>query len=192
MVYNIGEDAFMEELAHQNIEKFQKTGASAIITISPHSAHIFKKIYPRYGLKIPAFHYIEFLSDLLEQGKLKPENGVEMEVTVHDPCYLGRYLKVYEEPRKLLENIPRVKIVEMRDNRENSICCGSGGGRHFLDIPGERLSHRRILQAEETGAQAMVAPCPFCIQNFEDSAKVKGVKVEVKDLAEILSASLKP
>lgn len=190
MVYNIGEDAFMEELAQQNIERFKKTGANTIITISPHSAYIFKNVYPRYGLKIPALHYIEFLAELVEKEKIKLEQSVGTEVTVHDPCYLGRYLKLYEEPRKILESIPGVKIVEMRDNRENAVCCGGGGGRHFLDIPGERLSHLRILQAKETEAKVMVAPCPFCIQNFEDSAKVKGVDIKINDLAELVARSM--
>jgi Fe-S oxidoreductase len=190
VVYNIGEEAFLEELAVQNIERFNKTGAEAIITISPHSAHMFKKVYPRYGLKIPAFHYIEFLHDLIEKEKIKMDKAVDDEVTVHDPCYLGRYLKIYEEPRKILSSIPGLKIVEMNEAKENAVCCGSGGGRHFLDIHGDRLSHYRIMQAAETGAKTLVAPCPFCIQNFEDSVKTKKLSLNIKDVIELVNQSL--
>jgi Fe-S oxidoreductase len=190
VVYNIGEEAFLEELAVQNIERFNKTGAEAIITISPHSAHMFKKVYPRYGLKIPAFHYIEFLHDLIEKEKRKMAKAVDDEVTVHDPCYLGRYLKIYEEPRKILSSIPGLKIVEMNEAKENAVCCGSGGGRHFLDIHGDRLSHYRIMQAAETGAKTLVAPCPFCIQNFEDSVKTKKLSLNIKDVIELVNQSL--
>lgn len=190
LVYNIGEDAFLEELATENIKRFNKSGAEAIITISPHSAHMFKKIYPKYGLQIPAFHYIEFLNELIENDKLKLDKPVDGEVTIHDPCYLGRYLKIYEEPRKILSSIPGLKIVEMNDVKENAICCGSGGGRHFLEIHGERLSHYRIMQAAETGANTVVAPCPFCIQNFEDSVKTKRLSLTVKDVVELVNQSL--
>jgi Fe-S oxidoreductase len=190
VVYNIGEEAFLEELAIQNIERFNKTRAEAIITISPHSAHMFKKVYPRYGLKIPAFHYIEFLHDLIEREKIKFDKAVDDEVTVHDPCYLGRYLKIYEEPRKILSSIPGLKIVEMNEAKENAVCCGSGGGRHFLDIHGDRLSHYRIMQAAETGAKTLVAPCPFCIQNFEDSVKTKKLSLNIKDVVELVNQSL--
>ncbi|MEM1583485.1 MAG: (Fe-S)-binding protein [Nitrososphaerota archaeon] len=190
VVYNIGEDAFLEELASQNIERFNKTGAEAIITISPHSAHMFKKVYPRYGLKIPAYHYVEFLNDLIEKGKIRMSKPLDHEVTVHDPCYLGRYLKLYEEPRKILSSIPGTKIIEMNDIKENAICCGSGGGRHFLDIHGERLSHYRVAQAAQTGAKTLVAPCPFCIQNFEDSVKTKKLGLYVRDVVELVDQSL--
>ncbi|MEN2974143.1 MAG: (Fe-S)-binding protein [Candidatus Caldarchaeales archaeon] len=190
VVYNIGEEAFLEELATQNIERFNRTGAESIITISPHSAHMFKKIYPRYGLKIPAMHYIEFLADLIERDKIRLEKPVNGVVTVHDPCYLGRYLKLYEEPRKMLSNIPGLKIVEMKDNRENTICCGSGGGRHFLETHEERLSHYRIAQAAETEAKTIVAPCPFCIQNFEDSIKIKRLDMNVRDVVELINLSV--
>lgn len=190
VVYNVGEDAFLEELASQNIERFNKTGAETIITISPHSAHMFKKVYPRYGLRIPALHYIEFLHDLIEKERIKVDKPVEGEVTVHDPCYLGRYLKIYEEPRKILSSIPGLEIIEMDEAKENAVCCGSGGGRHFLDIHGDRLSHYRVMQAVQTGAKTVVAPCPFCIQNFEDSVKTKKLSLNIKDVVELVDQSL--
>ncbi|MCS7126372.1 MAG: (Fe-S)-binding protein [Aigarchaeota archaeon] len=190
VVYNIGEDAFLEELATQNIERFNKTGAEVIIAISPHSAHMFKRIYPKYGLKIPSQHYIEFIADLIEKDKIRLEKPVDGLVTIHDPCYLGRYLKIYDEPRKILSSIPGLEIIEMKDNKENAVCCGSGGGRHFLEVHGERLSHYRVMEAAETGAKIMVAPCPFCIQNFEDSVKVKRLDINVKDIIELVNLSV--
>ncbi|MCF8885107.1 MAG: (Fe-S)-binding protein [Nitrososphaerota archaeon] len=191
LVYNVGEEAFLEELVTQNTESFNKTGANTIITISPHSAYMFKKIYPKYGLKIPALHNIEYISQIVDEGKLKLDGRLDLEVTIHDPCYLGRYLKIYEEPRKILSNISGIKISEMKNVKENAVCCGSGGGRHFLDIHGERLSHRRVLEAAETGANTLIASCPFCIQNFEDSVKTKRLNMNVRDVVEILDMCMK-
>ena len=192
-VYQIGEEGFLEELAQSNIALFKGTGAEDIITISPHSNGMFRDVYPRYGELPPVFHYTEFLSGMLDQGLLKPvgaQGGEGMVVTYHDPCYLGRYGGVYEEPRKILESIPGVKLSEMDDNRSDALCCGGGGGGMFVDSDGDRPSHRRVSQAEESGASVMATACPFCILNFEDGIKTVGSRIEVRDVAEILAGQL--
>lgn len=189
-VYQIGEEGFLEELAQSNIEAFKSVGADDIITVSPHSNGVFRDVYPKYGSLPPVFHYTEFLSDLLDHGLVKPKgtNGGEgLTVTYHDPCYLGRYGGVYEEPRKLLENIPGVKLNEMDDNRSNALCCGGGGGGMYVESEGERPSHRRVSQAEESGASVMATACPFCVLNFEDGVKTVGSSIKIRDVAEILA-----
>jgi Fe-S oxidoreductase len=108
-------------------------------------------------------------------------------VTYHDPCYLGRYGGVYEEPRKLLESIPGVRLAEMSDNRSNALCCGGGGGGMFVEPIGERPSHRRVAQAGESGASVMATACPFCVLNFEDGAKTVGSSIKILDVAEIFA-----
>ena len=188
-VYQIGEEGFLEELATSNIEAFKAAGADDIITVSPHSNGVFRDVYPKYGTLPPVFHYTEFLSGLLDhdQLKLKADGGEHQEVTYHDPCYLGRYGGVYEEPRKLLESIPGVKFNEMDDNRSNALCCGGGGGGMFVESEGERPSHRRVSQAQETGAGVMATACHFCVLNFEDAVKTVGAGVKIRDVAEILA-----
>lgn len=192
-VYQIGEDGFMEELAQSNIEAFKSTGAEDIITVSPHSNGVFRDVYPKYGSLPPVLHYTEFLSDLLDHGFVKParaDRGEGLTVTYHDPCYLGRYGGVYEEPRKLLESIPGVKLNEMDDNRSNALCCGGGGGGMYVESEGERPSHRRVSQAEESGASVMATACPFCVVNFEDGVKTTGSSVKIRDVAEILAGAV--
>ena len=187
-VYQIGEEGLLEELATSNIESFKASGAEDIITVSPHSNGVFTEVYPKYGSLPPVFHYTEFLSDMLDHGQLKPKQADGgMTVTYHDPCYLGRYSGVYEEPRKLLENVPGVKLAEMDDNRSNALCCGGGGGGMFVESDGTRPSHRRVSQAEASGASVMATACPFCVLNFEDGVKTVGANVKVMDVAEILA-----
>ena len=189
-VYQIGEESFLEELAQSNIESFKSVGAEDIITVSPHSNGVFRDVYPKYGSLPPVFHYTEFLSQLIDHDQVKPRPGNDGEgltVTYHDPCYLGRNGGVYEEPRKVLESITGVKLNEMDDNRSNALCCGGGGGGMYVESEGERPSHKRVSQAEKSGASVMATACPFCVLNFEDGVKTVGSSIKIRDVAEILA-----
>ena len=189
-VYQIGEEGFLEELARSNIESFKGIGAEDVITVSPHSNGVFRDVYPKYGTLSPVFHYTEFLAGMLDRGQLKlkrTDSGDGQTITYHDPCYLGRYGGVYEEPRKLLESIPGVKLIEMEDNKSNALCCGGGGGGMYVESEGARPSHKRVSQAKESGAMVLSTACPFCVLNFEDGAKTVGSNVKVRDVAEILA-----
>ncbi len=191
VVFQAGEEEFLEELIQKNLGLFNKTGAQAVVSLSPHCYNMFRDVYPRYGPAPRAIHYTELLSELLDGGRLKTTGTGDgtSSVTYHDPCYLGRYHGVYEQPRKILESIPGIKLVEMEDSRGNALCCGGGGGQMWLDVVGERPSHRRVEQALATGAATLATSCPYCIQNFEDAAKTKGLeKLGVMDVAEILAS----
>ncbi len=191
VVYQLGEEAFLEELVQGNIQSFTKSGAEAIIAVSPHCFNMFRSVYPKYGAMPTALHYTEFLAGLLDKGSLSPgrlDGGAA--VTYHDPCYLGRYHGVYEEPRKLLESVPGLELSEMGDSKANALCCGGGGGGMWVDQEGERPSMHRVKQAADTGASQMVTSCPYCIQNFEDSAKTAGVSMGVMDVSEVIARAL--
>lgn len=193
VVHDIGEEGFLEELAQKNIESFKRSGAESIITVSPHSYDIFKAVYPKYGEMPEVLHYTQFLTNLLDKGSLKvhrPE--ADLTVTYHDPCYLGRYNGIYEEPRKLIESVPGVKLAEMDDNKENALCCGGGGGMMWTEYDGERPSLRRVAQAADTGASTIVTACPYCIQNFEDGIKTKDLSLNVTDISEVLVKAINP
>lgn len=190
-VYQTGEDSYLEELVTQNIATFSKTKASVIVSISPHCFNMFKSVYPKYGGSFRAVHYTEFLSDLLDSGKLKLQQAFERAVTYHDPCYLSRYHGIEEPPRKILENIKGVKLLEMPNSKDNTLCCGGGGGRVFQESEGERLSNIRVREAADTGAQTLATSCPYCIQNFEDSVKAEKKGLEVFDVAELIARSMR-
>jgi Fe-S oxidoreductase len=157
-------------------------------------------VYPKYGFKMQSYHYAEILSELIDKeilrtSSLSPLDGdgsdEKLQVSYHDPCYLGRYHGIYEQPRKILEGLHNTTLVEMKDSKDNALCCGGGGGQLWIESFGERPSHKRILQAAETGASVMATSCPYCVQNFEDAAKTKGVtNVKVMDVSELVANSL--
>ena len=190
-VYNMGEEGLFELLMEENIENLNKYTRETIITTSPHCYNAFKNRYE--GLKPQVKHYTQVLAELVDNGKLKFDRRIELTVTYHDPCYLGKYNGIYEEPRKIIESIPGVKLVEMDRNRMNSLCCEGGGGRMWYDgPPGPRTSEKRITEALNTGATMLVTTCPFCLATLEDAAKVVGVedKLKVVDLSELLTIAL--
>lgn len=190
-VYQTGEDAYLEELVAENIATFRKTNASTIVSISPHCFNIFKTLYPKYGATFRAVHYTQFIADLLDAGKIKLAQPFKTGVTYHDPCYLSRYHGILEEPRKLLESIKGVELLEMASSGDNTLCCGGGGARVFQEDTGERLSNFRIREASQTGAQVLATSCPYCIQNFEDSVKTEGSNLQVSDVAELIALAMR-
>jgi Fe-S oxidoreductase len=114
-------------------------------------------------------------------------------VTYHDPCYLGRYNGVYDEPRGVVAALPGAELVEMRRNRNKSFCCGGGGGRLFMEeTRGTRINQARVREAIDTGAEVLCAACPFCMTMFEDGIRGVGADetFQVKDIAELVAASL--
>lgn len=193
-VYQIGEEGFLEELVQKNIKTFNDGGVETLVTISPHCLNMFKNVYPHYGKMPNVVHYTEILSQFLNHGDLKFDSGSdgkEVVATYHDPCYLGRYYGIYEEPRKILESIPGVALTEMSENKENALCCGGGGGQMWNENETVRPSHERVSQAVETNASVLATACPYCIQNFEDAAKTKGLELKVMDVSEVLNRSLR-
>ena len=193
VVYQIGEEGFLEELVQKNLAIFNDTGVETLVTVSPHCLNMFKNVYPHYGKTPNVVHYTEVLSQLIDGGKVKTKNNGEEKfvATYHDPCYLGRYYGIYEEPRKILESIPGIALTEMRDNKDNSLCCGGGGGQMFNENEATpKTSGERVSQAASTNSSVLATACPYCIQNFEDAAKTKGLKLEVRDVSELLNRSL--
>ncbi len=123
------------------------------------------------------------------RGRLELTKEYEKKVTWHDPCYLGRHNGIYDEPREVLKKIPGLELNEMPESLEDSLCCGGGGGRIWMETPkGERFSDLRLEQAVGIGAEVLVTSCPYCITNFEDSRLTLDVteNIEVKDITEII------
>ena len=123
-------------------------------------------------------HISQLLSDLIKEGKLNFSKK-ELDVTYHDSCHLGRQCNVFDEPRNVIQSV--ADITEMENIRENSLCCGAGGGvkSAYPEIADEMASSR-IGQAKETGCETLVTPCPFCKLNLEND------DIEVLDLTEFL------
>jgi len=195
LALTMGEYGLFELLAEENLGRIQKPGFKTVITTSPHDFNCYLKEYPEEMRKIEIKHYTQFLSGLIEQGKIQFKNTINKKVTYHDPCYLGKHNGIYEEPRKILKSIPGIELVEMQRNRENSLCCGGGGGRMWADFLEEpRLAEVRILEAIDAGAELLATACPFCLINFEDAIKSlnKENVIAVKDIAEIMYEAVYP
>ncbi len=165
-----------------------------IITACPHCFNTIKNEYPQLGGNYEVVHHTVFIDSLLAEGKLKlPEGFDQRKLTYHDPCYIGRYNGVYDQPRRTLNVLNSNGVTEMRRNRNKSFCCGGGGGRVWMEEKiGKRVNQARVNEALETNAEVLAAACPFCITMFEDG--VKGVeaeeKMQIEDIAEIIARAL--
>jgi Fe-S oxidoreductase len=132
------------------------------------------------------------LCKLIDAGKLSLTNPVNKKVIYHDPCFLGKQNNIYDEPRKVIESVPSVKLLEFDRARARSVCCEGGGGRMWVDIPGERLAETRVRDAAGAGADILAVACPYCLLTFEDAVKTTGLegKLQVMDIAELLIQAL--
>ena len=184
-----GEEKLFQSLAQANIEAFKRHGVGKVIVSSPHCYHTFRNEYPNLGGNFEVLHITQFLAELMESGRLKPARSLPKKVAYHDPCYLGRHNKIYDEPRRVLEGIPGLELIELPDSREDSLCCGGGGGRIWMETKkGERFSDIRIEQALEIGAEVLAVSCPYCLLNFNDSLLTmdKESLLEIRDISELV------
>jgi Fe-S oxidoreductase len=170
------------------------TKQRTIITACPHCFNTIKHEYPQLGGNYEVVHHTVFIDELIADGKLTlPKDFDQRKMTYHDPCYIGRYNDVYDEPRRVLTVINSNGATEMRRNRNKSFCCGGGGGRAWMEEKiGKRVNQARVNEALETNAEVLAAACPFCITMFEDG--VKGVeaeeKMQIEDISEIIAREL--
>jgi Fe-S oxidoreductase len=184
-----GSEEVFRTLAKENIKTFIESGVKKIIVSSPHCYHTFKNEYPEFMVNFEVIHISQYLLSLIKEGRLELKGAYGKKVTYHDPCYLGRHNGIYDEPRDLLKTISGLELVEMADSRRDSLCCGGGGGRIWMDTPkNERFSDLRLEQARAIGAEVLVTSCPYCITNFEESRLNLAYDdvLEVKDITEII------
>ena len=185
-----GSEKVFKQLARENIKTFIDRGVKRLVVSSPHCLHTFKNEYPEFMVHFDVLHLSQYLMELVETGRLELSGEYPKKVTYHDPCYMGRHNNIYTAPRELLEKVKGLELREMVDSHADSLCCGGGGGRIWMDTPQEdRFSDLRLHQAKNTGAGVLATACPYCITNFEESRlnlELEDV-LEVKDIAEIVN-----
>jgi Fe-S oxidoreductase len=193
----MGETGLFAYLSEANMEMFSQAGINHIVTGDPHSYYSFTQEYPDKGNGFRAQHHTQFLNEIIDEGRLQLSSTVNKKVTYHDPCYLGRHSEIFEEPRKLVQSIPGVTLVEMENARADSDCCGMGGGRMWIELPSSLLSsqaiaEKRIYQALDTGAEILLTACPFCNITLNDAVKSleKEDSLAVMDITELIAMSL--
>ncbi len=184
-----GNEQLFKRLARENIKTFVENGVKKILVSSPHCYHTFKNEYPEFSVNFQVIHVSQYLLELVNKGKLQIRKEYGKKVMYHDPCYLGRHNSIYDEPREVLKKIPGLELSEFAESREESFCCGMGGGRIWFETPKEeRFSNIKMEEAVGRGADELVTACPYCITQFEDSRAVLNYSdvIQVKDITEIL------
>lgn len=193
--FNVGCIEEISEIVRHNINELNRRGVKTLVTSCSgcwlYLAHFYPILAQRLNLKydIKVKHMVEVVSELIEEGKIKCESPVNLKVTYHDPCHIGRGGGIFEAPRKILASIPGLELVEMPRNREHAACCG----RHVVRYPrlGSIINNARTMEAANTGAPAVVSSCPTCESNFRVGIAETGVKLEVLDIIDLVAESIK-
>ena len=175
-VRRVGEEGLFEVLAEQNIESIESCEFEEIFTTDPHTFNTLKNEYPEKGGNFPVKHYSTLLLELIKNGDIKLNKKLDIKATYHDPCYLGRYNGIYDDPREVMK-LCGVDLVEMPRNKENSFCCGAGGGQIWLpdhDDMVQRPSENRIEEAVSVGVNHFTVACPKDMTMYSDAAKTSG------------------
>ncbi|WP_139061521.1 (Fe-S)-binding protein [Sulfobacillus thermosulfidooxidans] len=189
----MGEYGLFETLAHKNLKWLEEAQYNQIFTTDPHSFNALRNEYRKFGFEKPIKHYTQAFLDLIEQGRLSPA-PLDIRVTYHDPCYLGRWNRVFDAPRQLLEKMG-VELVEMPRHGPNSFCCGAGGGRIWMEEVGvkERPADNRIREAVALpNVNYFVVACPKDMSMFSAAVQSTGNedRIKVVDVAELLAQAV--
>jgi len=184
-----------EQFAIHNIEVIREKGAKTVLTSCAGCYRVLTQEYPKiFGGKLPfeVIHITQFLNKLIREGSLKLKRIMYGKVTYHDPCEIGRYGGIYDEPREIIQSIPNLKLIEMNKNRENSWCCGGGGSVNIVHTSlAISVGVQRIKQAQETGAKVLITACPTCVQMLELASKKTKAGIQVVDIAKLVLDALK-
>ncbi len=183
----LGNDLVFQQLAESNLEAMTQQKVKKIISICPHCVRTIQEDWKEFGAPPEIEHHSEFLAR--HQASL-PHNKTSEKIVYHDPCYLGRYRNVYDEPRSVISAAGT--LVEAERSRERSFCCGAGGGLAFLgEEHGQRVSTVRAQELVATGATTIGAACPFCNTMFRDALASQGENApRLLDIAQIAAAQL--
>jgi Fe-S oxidoreductase len=218
-LWRTGQIEAAKKLVGQNLDTLRKQGIKTLITSCAECYGTFKGFYPRIAkLDFEVLHITEVIQKMSKEGKIRPSKNLNMKITYHDPCLLGRLSElyvpwngqikafgyhdppkqwrrgtngIYEAPREILRLIPGIELAEMTRNEENSFCCGGGGGvpAAFPDFA-QWTALERLDEAKSTGAEAIVSCCPLCKSSFEKAIDAGKIMIHYHDLTELVAKSL--
>jgi Fe-S oxidoreductase len=182
-----------ETVMRHNAEAVKSLGAKRVVMTCPSCYHSWHHVYPEVlgELGFEVIHATQMLVDMIDKGGLPMKQGRSMTVTYHDPCDLGRKGDIYEAPRKVLQAIPGVTLVEMDSRRETSLCCGGGGNLETFDADlGAEVASRRVAEAQAVKAQVIASACPQCERTLTKSTRANKVRIRVMDVAQLVERAL--
>jgi Fe-S oxidoreductase/FAD/FMN-containing dehydrogenase len=180
-----------EEILRHNVAEMKKRGVKTVVTSCPACWLVWSEYYPEWAEKLgieydfEARHYSEVLAERIEAGEMTFEQPVDMRVTWHDSCHMGRAGGIYDAPRAVLEAIPGLEMVEMAHNREEALCCGSVITLVADPDVGKEIGDVRLQEAEDVGAEALVTSCPCCEVQLRVTADKTGRDLPVIDLGSL-------
>jgi Fe-S oxidoreductase len=184
--------------AQQNIDVMNAKKVKKVVTACPHCLHTIKNEYPQLGGNFEVRHHTQLIRELVEGGKIEMDavETAKSKVTLHDPCYLGRWNGEYDAPRAVLGALPAGKeaVIELPRNREHGFCCGAGGGRMWMEEKiGTRVNHNRTDEIIASGADTVATACPFCTIMLRDGVQDRNAahKVQVLNVSELVAKSMK-
>jgi len=192
----IGHEYLFQMMAETNVETLAgyEVEKKTIITACPHCFNTLANEYPDFGGHYDVVHHTDYLNGLLIAGKLVPTRPVQAKVVYHDSCYLGRYNKIYDSPRQVLQAIEGVVLEEVDYwKKEQGLCCGAGGAQYFMEeTGGTRVNKKRTLQLLETRADTIASACPFCMTMLTDGLKGEDKDEEIRqlDIVELLAEAV--
>lgn len=178
----------MKALMEHNISKIEEVGAKSIVFTCPSCYHTWKSLYQLPGVEL--YHASQMLGRMVKDGQIKLK-GMNVTVTYHDPCDLGRNSGVFEEPRQLLKAIPGLKLVELAHNRQLSMCCGGGGNVEMVNPDlSARVARMKLQEVADTKADMVVSSCQQCLRTIATRARRDKLNVVVKDLTDLVSEAM--
>jgi Fe-S oxidoreductase/nitrate reductase gamma subunit len=189
-----GNELHYDLLARENVELLNGAGVKTLLTHCPHCLQQLRHEYERFGGRYEVQHHSELVSALIEDGRVHLRPGERERVTYHDPCYLGRYNRQFDAPRRVLD-VVGVERVEMPRHGPGSFCCGAGGGHAFFDEAEgpDKVNRIRAREAEATGATTVVTGCPFCLTMLASGARAVGTPertLRTMDFVELVAEAL--
>jgi Fe-S oxidoreductase len=192
-----GNEMLYQMQAQQNVETMNARKVKKVITACPHCLHTIKNEYPQLGGNFEVRHHTQLIRELVAGGKIQIDatRTGGKSLTLHDPCYLGRWNGEYDAPRDVLDAIPGGGArIELPRNRENGFCCGAGGGRMWMEEKtGTRVNHNRVDEIIASGVDTVATACPFCTIMLTDGVNDRAVseKVQVLNVSELVARSMK-
>jgi Fe-S oxidoreductase/nitrate reductase gamma subunit len=191
----MGQEMLFQQAAKEQVELLKQREFNILLTGCPHCYNVLKHEYKQFGGNFNVMHHSEYIRQLFDRGALKKPYGSAHVYAYHDPCYLGRYQKIYDPSREIIKTIPQARMIEMKNCRQKSLCCGAGGGHYWMDLKrGERINNIRVKQAHDAGADTIVTACAYCMHMLQDSMKLLNYdeSMRVVDVASLAADSLEP
>jgi Fe-S oxidoreductase len=189
----VGNEMMYQMMAQENIETLNNYKVKKIITACPHCLNTLKHDYPQLGGNYEVIHHTEFIDLLIKDGKISLNQSMDGLLTYHDPCYLGRYNKIYDQPRSILEYVSNGAVKELERHGRDSFCCGAGGGRVWMEETiGKRINLERTKEILALNVSNVAVSCPFCLTMIEDGMKEmeKEETINTMDIAEIVEKNI--